>query len=508
MSEETEDTFEPRLLGEIDDGPFGKVPFYAAYSTSEVDDIYTYRQDNGQSESGGIVDEFFFMAPSGAFGTEGISIEFTSNNVKKSGAIFNAPKVNEEPIIMFKAYYHYAGDFIEPVLAKDIDIKSSIEEHTSATFTLPKIPWEMVDKMDQFFRAVDDKYNSEGIVLLTYDFNFRYEDSPEMGWGFAVPDQKNNSVHCDYDKTSVMESLADNIQIVGTVHSHPHMPAYASETDHNDQAGFDGVHITYGWHGKTNNQTEYHVELVRGNNFYWLEPSTVLDLDAGDAYEFTDANGEIHRIPPGSIRKVRIEADMAKGELDGHLDKVTASVTTSSSNYYGTQPGHHNRGGQGKAPAPTPMGAGQHKFTDHANFFPRNSLPEDILEFNFGMKMPLENVPDPRYNNVFLRTHVVCKRCPVCQTNWDKSFYNHNNEMTNRRQCLGCGIFVLEADETIADMAAVRTDAGYVDVGDVIDDDLPNVIWNIRDEGDVDWEIGDTFENQLGKVDSPKASAQ
>jgi hypothetical protein len=131
----------------------------------------------------------------------------------------------------------------------------------SARINLPPIPWDLIQKMDDFFRAIDKMYGTESIVLLTWD-------PAAKEWGVLVPDQTNTPAACDYDPQSVAGEKPAHVEIVGSAHSHPGMAAFASGTDHKDQATFDGIHITYGWLAKNNNQTEYHVELqVQGSTF-------------------------------------------------------------------------------------------------------------------------------------------------------------------------------------------------------------------------------------------------
>jgi len=141
-----------------------------------------------------------------------------------------------------------------------------------AYFALPPIPYELVDRMDTFFRSVYEKHGTESILLLTYDPN--YEDSD--GWGVLTPKQDNTSAFCDYDPTTVADEKPDEVFIVGSVHSHPAMAAFASGTDHKDQAEFDGLHITYGWQKSVENgATQYHIELQMGGKIFMLETHQV-----------------------------------------------------------------------------------------------------------------------------------------------------------------------------------------------------------------------------------------
>jgi hypothetical protein len=113
----------------------------------------------------------------------------------------------------------------------------------TAEYTLPGIPLEIVNRLDDFFRLVDAQHGTEAIVMLTFDPT----KSDSSGWGVLVPEQTNTSVHCNYNPDSIVAEKPDHVMIVGSVHSHPGMAAYASGTDHADQADFDGIHITYGW---------------------------------------------------------------------------------------------------------------------------------------------------------------------------------------------------------------------------------------------------------------------
>ena len=139
-----------------------------------------------------------------------------------------------------------------------------------ATYSLPPIPRAMVEKLDEFFRLVHAQHGTESIVMLTFDPTKNGSD----GWGILVPEQTNTAAHCKYDPDSVAALKEDHVLIVGSVHSHPEMSAYASGTDHEDQADFDGLHITYGWQKNVSNgMTQYHAELQMGGSNY------IMDID-------------------------------------------------------------------------------------------------------------------------------------------------------------------------------------------------------------------------------------
>lgn len=175
---------------------------------------------------------------------------------------------------IFKVVSNFIGTLVTP--AEDVSISSLGILRPECLYTMPLIPKVIVSKLDDFFRSVEKIHNSEAIVLLTFDTT--KDDS--SGWGILVPDQENNAAHCNYDPLSVADQKPDHVMIVGSVHSHPSMSAYASGTDHKDQADFDGLHITFGWqHSVNNNATQYHIEMQMSGNVYTLEPNQVFESE-------------------------------------------------------------------------------------------------------------------------------------------------------------------------------------------------------------------------------------
>lgn len=147
-----------------------------------------------------------------------------------------------------------------------------VDSEATAYFTLPKIPWNMVCEIDWFFREVYKRHQAESIVLLTYDEEVGGQD----GWGFVVPTQENTSHDCNYKPESIAGLYPETASIVGSWHSHPMMTAYASGTDHKDQASFDGLHLTSGWL-TANDDTEYYAEMQVGNMRWTFKPHILLD---------------------------------------------------------------------------------------------------------------------------------------------------------------------------------------------------------------------------------------
>lgn len=196
----------------------------------------------------------------------------TYNNNNKTANV-TPPAVIVNNFTLFKVVNNFVGRSVTqaaPALPSDQFI--DIEQQCS--YTMPPIPHVLIDKLDQFFRLVDAQHGTESIVMLTYDTDKQGSE----GWGILVPDQTNTSVHCNYDPDSIAQIKPDNVMIVGSVHSHPGMAAYASGTDHADQADFDGIHITFGWQKSVNNgATQYYIELQMAGQSYKLDPEDVFE---------------------------------------------------------------------------------------------------------------------------------------------------------------------------------------------------------------------------------------
>lgn len=197
------------------------------------------------------------------------------NTTNKYGTnLYNTPpqpKIERKPQL-FKVVKNYVGRAVS--ISKDEFPSEFIDVEEECSYTMPLIPRQIIDKLDEFFRLIYSQHGTESIVILTYDTT---KEGPE-GWGVLVPEQTNTAAHCKYDADSIAAIKPDNVMIVGSVHSHPEMSAYASGTDHEDQADFDGIHITYGWQKTVQNgATQYHIELQMSGNNYRLDIEDVFE---------------------------------------------------------------------------------------------------------------------------------------------------------------------------------------------------------------------------------------
>jgi len=226
-----------------------------------------------------------------------------NNNNKSSTTPPPSPPVYLSTLQLFKVVNNFVGRSI--TLSNQAFDPTFVSVQETCSYSMPPIPHILIDKLDQFFRLVDAQHGTESIVMLTYDL----DKTGSEGWGILVPDQTNTSVHCNYDPHSIAEVKPDNVIIVGSVHSHPGMSAYASGTDHKDQADFDGIHITFGWQKSVNNgSTQYHIELQMSGKAYTLSPEVVFEdyvIDRSPDPDVVEWSQKVKKVLPPSTGGTR-----------------------------------------------------------------------------------------------------------------------------------------------------------------------------------------------------------
>lgn len=237
---------------------------------------------------------------------------------------------------IYKVVNNFVGRSVS-IAEPPFPIAEFIDMEEQCTYNMPAIPFVLIEKLDQFFRLVDAQHGTESIVMLTYDLD---KDGPE-GWGILVPDQTNTSVHCNYDPDSIARIKPDNVMIVGSVHSHPGMAAYASGTDHADQADFDGVHITFGWQNSVNNgATQYYIELQMAGTAYKLTPEDVFEgytLEKAPDPEVVAWTDKVKKVSPpntgGSVIITPGEAYQVPRQTDTQPTQASTEHGTNLSSY-------------------------------------------------------------------------------------------------------------------------------------------------------------------------------
>jgi hypothetical protein len=312
------------------------------------------------------------------------------------------PKIERKPQ-MFKVVNNFVGRTVS--ISTDNFPEEFIDMEEECTYTMPLIPRKIVDKLDEFFRLVHSQHGTESIVILTYDTT----KNDSSGWGVLVPEQTNTPAHCKYDADSIAAIKPDHVMIVGSVHSHPEMSAYASGTDHEDQADFDGVHITYGWQNSVQNgATQYYMELqMAGKNY---------KLDIEDVFE----PYQIEKDPDPEVVEWSGKVKKALPPQQGVSSQSVHQTLTPSQHQSHTQASIH--------PIKTGMPAGASRLFSNRNY-------SDLLE---ELKLPKDSL-------VMIEVDADSKNkfhCPACECEIDSS-----NLVFGR--CDVCEIPLVSADDSM-----------------------------------------------------------
>jgi len=310
---------------------------------------------------------------------------------------------------------------------------SKVEAGT-VEFLLPPIPYAMRDEIDMFLRAVDEKYHTEGIVLLTYDDAIGGAE----GWNYLVPIQKNTGGHCDYEPGSIADQLPETASVVGSIHSHPGMPAYASGTDHKDQKGFDGIHITYGWSARTGNSTEFYAELeVQGTSW-------VMDID--DVFGAPEI-------------KVEVPEHVTKAVEERVQKKVQGQTNGTSTWNQGGNSNHYKPGG--------PKSYSSSTASSKPTKYPTGKdAPSLETNFVIGRVEVSKNSNDVENHN-----------CPFCGSGLLPL------ETSSKYRCTECVGYLIMPDQTITELVAARSASQIISEYDPnCNPAKPVYIWNPNEE--------------------------
>lgn len=316
---------------------------------------------------------------------------------------------------------------------------SGVKTGTGVQFIsrLPRIPYSLLNKMDAFFRAVYAEHKSESILMLVYNMNYLNSETPMLGWGAIAPKQKNTPHFCDYDPTSVVDDLEDHIMLVGSAHSHPEMDAYASGTDHKDQADWDGIHITYGWKSAVKGgATEYYVETQYAG-LKWA-------LSLADLAELT---------PKPVVPKEEIE------DWLGNVTKGTTAVTT------------YSHPGVNGGPKSLTSGTSGSRYTGGATGAGATSKTGVVLH-RAAVKLP-SDAPDPaKHTIIAVVDRSTGSSCPFCQTIL-------NDEEFARHRCMACFNFITDTVADDIDYNANRAQIGSKSLQELDRNEakLPIVLW-------------------------------
>lgn len=304
---------------------------------------------------------------------------------------------------------------------------------------LPLIPFEVMDKVIHFFREVHKKYSAEAIVVLAYDFNYLDCENEADGWVVFVPKQSNTAASCDYDATSIMEERQHypDAHIVGTIHSHPMMDAFASTTDVRDQRDKDGLHITVAWHD--DDHVSYHCEIQLGNHRVELNPREAIEIP-GYVYEDKEVASWMNK-----VEEMAFVPSKAKGTGLVHRGKGTQASTTKSTSASTSTPSNVAR--SNKLPPSSSTGTGARQLINKH----RPTYAPDII------------------NNVVVMDITDEDNCPICGAE-----IGSNTEV---RRCIGCMTYMFLPEDKRSFDALIKARRAVYE-----DDFLPEIDFLITGE--------------------------
>jgi hypothetical protein len=102
-------------------------------------------------------------------------------------------------------------------------------------YALPKVPAALMGQVVGFFRAIWSRQKSEALALLTWDGE---------SFGLVVPEQSAGMATVKHRLKP--EDVPAGVRLIGSIHSHGALSAFASATDEADEADFDGIHVVVG----------------------------------------------------------------------------------------------------------------------------------------------------------------------------------------------------------------------------------------------------------------------
>lgn len=326
-----------------------------------------------------------------------------------------------------KVINNFVGRSVSVVEDEDLLDFSSVRE--TALYNLPPIPRTIIDKLDEFFRLVDTQHGTESIVILTFDPN----KNDSSGWGVLVPEQTNTSVHCKYEADSIVNQKPDHVMIVGSVHSHPNMAAYASGTDHADQADFDGIHITFGWQKSVNNgATQYHIEMQMGGSSWTLKPEDVFEgvvFTKDPDPEVVEWTQNVKKVSPPQGGSHTPVARLPQDQQDRHPESTRPGAPTTLATY---------------------SVKGDPRYQDCPD-------PKDPLRYIIVAEMNFKNIHNsdcPACGYYLSYSDMTDGACPCCdiaicdsQDSYNAIIYDATKYMQNRKMSLDTNIYLWSKDK-------------------------------------------------------------
>jgi PRTRC genetic system protein A len=161
---------------------------------------------------------------------------------------------------------------------------SELEPHTASFASrYPIIPQALLEQAVGFFLRVHQEHGWEAGLILVWN---RTTHQMEL----VCPEQKNDWSTCQY----TIPALPPHLLILGDLHSHGNMGAFASGTDTDDETNRPGIHIVVGH--ITDEIPSFHAEIVADSTRFRLD-----DLDqVMEEYQSCDPAA----VPPEWLQRV------------------------------------------------------------------------------------------------------------------------------------------------------------------------------------------------------------
>ena len=160
---------------------------------------------------------------------------------------------------------------------RTIRAPSSLEDHAEKCWVrYPKLSRSRLEFAVGFFDRVYQLHRSEAVMLLFWDLK-------RKRYKLWVPDQKPTVWESFSGNRSPMDvayqvpvPLPNNHLLVGDIHSHADMGAYASHQDCHDEFYRDGVHVVVG-HIDAGEPPQFHLEMAIDGQRFLLKADQFLE---------------------------------------------------------------------------------------------------------------------------------------------------------------------------------------------------------------------------------------
>ena len=186
-----------------------------------------------------------------------------------------------------------------------VDQISILEESAPyAHLDIEKIPNEDFARLVNFFRAVYEKYASEGMSIMHY--NQKSDDHK-----IQVPFQKVSGGSVDYVKNVTFKGFDK----IGTIHSHANFSAFHSEIDDHDEESWDGIHITVGHCAE--DLVSISASVMFNKKRFEIDPTDYIEgIEAKQAKRYEIEDRELYQFPESWMMYVESASESREKALE------------------------------------------------------------------------------------------------------------------------------------------------------------------------------------------------